>query len=228
MNMKKITAAVMSGAVAVSAMAVTASAEGVSINATLGFTDTNWTYQDWESSVEITGDGQYTIESTAVAGTEEIGVFVIDCNGMFADYPDATATLDSITIDGEEVSFDASKIMYGDIEEKGNYRIDIYNMYSDTKDDPAFTNATPITTSLAVTFTVSGLGDAAASDTTEEAAEEDTSAEETTDEATDAATDEAPASDDVTDSATTGNASAAAIAAVMAVAGAAVVLSKRK
>lgn len=213
MKMNKFAAALVGGAVAVSAASVTAFADD-SYTATLGFTDTNWTYQDWESSVEITGDGTYTITSTLVAGTEEIGVFVIDCNGMFAGAPDATATLDSIEVDGSEVSFDASKIIYGDVEEKGNYRIEIYNMYGDSKDDPGFSDATAISESLSITFTVSGLGGAAAEDTTEEAADE--------------ATDEAPASDDVTTPAATGNASAAAIAAVVAVAGSAAVLSRKR
>ena len=218
MKMNKFAAALVGTAVAASAVSVTAFADD-SYTATLGFTDTNWTYQDWESSVEITGDGTYTITSTAVAGTEEIGVFVIDCQGMFAGSPDAVATLDSIQIDGADVSFDASKIMYGDIEEKGNFRIDIYNMYSETKDDPAFTNATPIAESLSVTFTVTGLG-GAAEESTEEAAEEEAPAED--------AAEEAPASDDVTAPAATGNASAAAIAAVAAVAGTVAVISKRK
>lgn len=222
MKMNKFAAALVGTAVAASAVSVTAFADD-SYTATLGFTDTNWTFQDWESSVEITGDGTYTITSTAVAGTEEIGVFVIDCQGMFAANPDAVATLDSIEIDGSAISFDASKIMYGDIEEKGNFRIDIYNMYSETKDDPAFTNATPIAESLSVTFTVTGLGGAAeeaAEESTEEAAEEEAPAED--------AAEEAPASDDVTAPAATGDASAAAIAAVAAVAGTVAVISKRK
>lgn len=221
MKMNKIAAAAISGAVAASAMAVSAFAVDP-ITATLGFTDTNWTYQDWESSVEITGDGQYTVTSEAVAGTEEIGVFVIDCNGMFAAYPDATATLDSIQIDGADVSFDASKIIYGDIEEKGNYRIEIYNMYGDSKDDPGLSNATPITASLSVTFTVSGMGGAA-----EEAPAETEAAEETASEET-ASEEETPASDDVTTSAATGNTSAAAIAAVFAVAGVAALAARKR
>lgn len=241
MKMNKIVAAAVSGAVAASAVAVSAFAVDP-ITATLGYTDTNWTYQDWESSAEITGDGTYTITSTAVAGTEEIGVFVIDCQGMFAAYPDATATLDTIEIDGAEVSFDASKIIYGDIEEKGNYRIEIYNMYGDSKDDPAISNATPISESLAVTFTVSGLGEAAAEDTAEDASEdaaveetadevaedtaaEDTAAEETTEEAV---SEETPASDDTTTAAATGNTTTAAIVSVMAVAAAAAIAAKKR
>lgn len=231
MKMNKIVAAAVSGAVAASAVAVSAFAVDP-ITATLGYTDTNWTYQDWESSAEITGDGTYTISSTAVAGTEEIGVFVIDCQGMFAAYPDATATLDTIEIDGAEVSFDASKIIYGDIEEKGNYRIEIYNMYGDSKDDPAISNATPISESLAVTFTVSGLGEAAAEDTAEDASE-DAAVEETADEAAEETTEEAvseetPASDDTTTAAATGNTTTAAIVSVMAVAAAAAIAAKKR
>lgn len=226
MKMNKIAAAAISGAVAASAMAVSAFAADP-ITATLGFTDTNWTYQDWESSVEITGDGQYTVTSEAVAGTEEIGVFVIDCNGMFAAYPDATATLDSIQIDGADVSFDASKIIYGDIEEKGNYRIEIYNMYGDSKDDPGLSNATAIGSSLSVTFTVSGMGGAAEEAPAEEEAPVETEAAEET-AAEETASEETPASDDVTASVATGNTSAAAIAAVFAVAGAAALAARKR
>ena len=68
-------AAVAAAAAVVMSMGVKASAVEP-INAKLGFTDVNWTYQDWESAVEVTGDGTFTISSTAVAGTEEIGVFV--------------------------------------------------------------------------------------------------------------------------------------------------------
>ncbi|MCR5805611.1 MAG: hypothetical protein K6G68_01100 [Oscillospiraceae bacterium] len=157
MKIQRISAVAAAAALALSLTAIHTSAVEP-INAKIGFTDVNWTYQDWESNVSVTGDGTYTITSTAVAGTEEVGVFVIDLEGMYASYPDAVATLDKIVIDGSEVSFDGAKILYGDIEEKGNFRIDVYNMYSATKDDPGFNSVTPITESLEVTFTVSGLG----------------------------------------------------------------------
>lgn len=210
MKLKKIIAAVAAAAVAVSTMAVSAFA--ADYTAKIGFADTAWAAQDWDSSVQVTGDGTYSIETTAVAGAVDFGVFVIDIEGMFADNPDATATLDSIEIDGSEISFDASKILYGDIEEKGNYRIDIYNQYSDTKDDPGVNQATAISSSLKVTFTVSGLGGAVA-DTTADAAADTT---------------EAPASDDATTSATTGNTAAAVIVSVMAVAGAVAIASRKR
>lgn len=199
MKLKKIIAAIAAAAVAVSTMAVNAFAAD-EYQAVLGFADTAWAAQDWEAATTVTGDGQYTIESTLVAGACDFGVFVIDIQGMFAGNPEATAVLDKVEVDGAEISFDAAGIQYGDIEEKGNYRIEIYNQYGLTKDNPPVNQATPISSSVKVTFTVSGLGGGAA-----EAAPE--------------ATTEAPA---------TGNAPIAAMAVVMALAGTAAVVSKKK
>ena len=212
MKLKKIIAAVAAAAVAVSTMAVNAFA--ADYTAKLGFADTAWAAQDWESSVQVTGDGTYSIESTAVAGAVDFGVFVIDIEGMFADNPEATAVLDSVEIDGAAIDFDAAKIVYGDIEEKGNYRIEIYNQYGTSKDDPGVNQATAIASSLKVTFTVSGLGGAAA----DTVAETTDTAAETTDTAVVAET----------TSAGTGNATAAVILSVMAVAGAAAVASRKR
>ena len=206
MKIKKFFAAVVATAVAVSTMAVSAFA--AEYNATLGFADTAWAAQDWEATTVVNADGTYTIESTLVAGACDFGVFVIDINGMFAGNPEATAVLDKIEVDGQEISFDAAKIIYGDIEEKGNYRIEIYNQYGDTKNDPPVNNATTIAESLKVTFTVSGLSAAA--------------------EETAPAVEEAPAADATTTSTATGNATAASVVAVMAIAGAAAVASKKR
>lgn len=208
MKIKKIFAAVAAAAVAVSAMAVNVFAAD-EYNAKLGFADMSWSFQDWDSSTTVTGDGTYTIETSALAGSPDFGVFVIDIEGMYAANPNATAVLDKIEIDGEAIDFDADKIMYGDIEEKGNFRIDIYNQYSDTKDNPGVNQATSIGSTLKLTFTVSGLGGgAAAADT-----------------ATDTAT---PAADSNTASATTGNVPAAVMVSVMAVSGAAVIASRKR
>lgn len=207
MNLKKIVASVAAAAVAVSTMAVSAFA--AEYTAKLGFADTAWAAQDWDTSVQVTADGTYTIESTAVAGACDFGVFVVDIEGMFAGSPEATAVLDSVEVDGAAISVDAAKIIYGDIEEKGNYRIEIYNQYGDTKNDPGVNQATTVASDIKVTFTVSGLGGAEA--------------------AADVAEDTTVVADDTaeTTAAATGNASVAAIVAVMAVAGAAVVATKK-
>lgn len=212
MKLKKILAAVAAAAVSVSAMAVNVFAAD-SYNAKLGFADTAWAVQDWDSLVEVTGDGQYTLESTAVAGASDFGVFVIDIEQMFAGAPEATAVLDKVEVDGSEISFDAGKIIYGDIEEKGNYRIEIYNQYGDTKNDSPVNQATSIGSSLKITFTVSGLGGGDAAPAETEAP---------------VAADEAPAADNSTQSAATGNTSAAVMISIMAVAGAAAAVSKKR
>lgn len=209
MKIRKILAAAAAAAVALSAMAVNVFAAD-EYTAKLGFADTAWAVQDWESSVTVTGDGQYTLESTAVAGASDFGVFVVDIEQMFADAPEATAVLDKVEIDGAEISFDAAKIIYGDIEEKGNYRIEIYNQYGDTKNDSPVNQATAIGSSVKITFTVSGLGGAAAAPAEEAPAET------------------APAADSNTQSATTGNASAAVMISVMAAAGIAAAASRKR
>ena len=211
MKIRKILAAAAAAAVALSAAAVNVFAAD-EYTAKLGFADTAWAVQDWESSVAVTGDGQYTLESTAVAGAADFGVFVVDIEQMFADAPEATAVLDKVEVDGSELSFDAAKIKYGDIEEKGNYRIEIYNQYGETKNDSPVNQATAIGSSVKITFTVSGLGGEAAPAETEAPAAAET----------------APAADSNTQSATTGNVSAAVMIFVMAVAGIAGAASRKR
>ncbi len=211
MKIRKILAAAAAAAVALSAAAVNVFAAD-EYTAKLGFADTAWAVQDWESSVAVTGDGQYTLESTAIAGAADFGVFVVDIEQMFADAPEATAVLDKVEVDGSELSFDAAKIKYGDIEEKGNYRIEIYNQYGETKNDSPVNQATAIGSSVKITFTVSGLGGEAAPAETEAPAAAET----------------APAADSNTQSATTGNASAAVMISVMAVAGIAAAASRKR
>lgn len=218
MKLKKIIAAVAAAAVSLSAMAMNVFAAD-EYSAVLGFADTAWAVQDWESSVTVTGDGQYTLESTAVAGASDFGVFVVDIQGMFAGAPEATAVLDKVEVDGNELSFDAAKIIYGDIEEKGNYRIEIYNQYGDTKNDSPVNQATAVSSSIKITFTVSGLGGGEAAPAETEAAADDSAAAETT---------AAPAADSTTQTAATGNASSVIMLSVMALAGVAAAASRKR
>ncbi len=130
--------------------------------------------QDNRPTITIDGDGTYSIETKDAAGTAGVLIFCIDFIGMHAEHPDAAVTLDSIEVDGAPYEFDASKILYGDIEENGNYRIEVRNEYGATKDDEPFNSAIfMVKDTLKVTFTVSGLGSAE----TEAAAETETAAE---------------------------------------------------
>jgi hypothetical protein len=47
-------------------------------------------------------------------------------------YPNMQLRLDEVLVDGKAVAFDAGKILYGDLEGKGNYRIELYNCYGST------------------------------------------------------------------------------------------------
>ena len=129
--------------------------------------------QDTRPTMTISGDGTYTLETDAAAGASGIQVLCIDLIGVAADHPDATVTLDGIEIDGEPFEFDASKILYGDIEENGNLRIEIYNTYgSGTKDAPPFIEPSfKVGTTVKFTFTVTGIGAAADSAPADDAAE---------------------------------------------------------
>lgn len=79
-------------------------------------------------------------------------------NGTY-DEKDIKCKLKSIKQDGQELKFDASKILYGNIEDQNtNYRIEIYNTYGKTKDNPPIEQAQVMwSKSLEVTFEISGL-----------------------------------------------------------------------
>ncbi len=152
-------------------------AEAVELTAYLQATSSGWYPGTWSSdetptSVEIVGDGTYTIEWTPESEFTDLqNVFVVDIDEVYEGgddgsiedreliYEDFNAVLDSVTVDGVEVSFDSSKILYGNIEDNtDNYRIEIYNQYGDTVADPGIDASTVAGATLEVTFTVSGLG----------------------------------------------------------------------
>jgi hypothetical protein len=70
-------------------------------------------------------------------------------------------TVTSIKADGEEIPFDESKIVYGNIEDNNNcYRIEIYNEYGDTKKDPPIDiSSIQFAKELSVTYTIEGLSE---------------------------------------------------------------------
>lgn len=235
MKLKRIAAAAAASSMALTFMAATASA--YDYPAFLMFTDINWLWGNWDAGkatdAAVTGPGTYTVslDSTQAENTMSpatgANVFCVDIVGAYADLADMEVTLDSITADGSEVKFDPAKICYGDIEEKGNYRIEIHNAYGLTGksgdehygaiDWEGFTAADKIE----VTFTVSDPNAAAPAPAEEEA--EVTQAPEP-EETVPAET--VPAGDTNTVSTETGNSSSAApIAGVMAVAAAAAAIA---
>lgn len=154
----------------------------------LMFTDNDWAFGNWDATIEsatttVSGDGTYTVTlaasevggdgSTAANGAQ---VFCVDVLGLGASVTDISAITVSdvvVTADGAEVAVDESKIVTGDIEENGNFRIELFNVYGDTAaDSPIDAAGFTFKDSVSVTFTLSGIsyGAAAAGAEAEEAA----------------------------------------------------------
>ena len=78
--------------------------------------------------------------------------------GLYAS-KDITCEVTSIKCDGQEIKFDPSKIVYGNIETDNNcYRIEIYNMYGVNAADPAIDpDDIYAEDKIEVTFKISGL-----------------------------------------------------------------------
>ena len=107
---------------------------------------------DWpELSIPgyFTEDGEYNIElwyrdgMGQSASLSNPGVFVIDFIDAAKTCPNLRVKFKSITIDGQAVEVDESKLIYGDLEEDNdNLRLEIYNKYGETKDNPPLDPAT--------------------------------------------------------------------------------------
>ncbi len=139
---------------------ITVSADG-GYEAKLGYSTTGWDVSEWGENVKttVTGDGTYTL-SWDVNGAYDAGVFVIDIAGAQAvlDITNQTYNVTdlTITVDGNDVPVDLSKLITGDLEGNGNFRIEIYNLYgAGTADDsPIDPSLMVINENLTITFTI--------------------------------------------------------------------------
>lgn len=89
----------------------------------------NW---DGASTVVSGGSkavGQYTVKLETTEARTNGKVYVLDLEGFAAKYPKALVRIDAIKADGQDLKFDANKFHYGDIEDNGNYRIEVFNIW---------------------------------------------------------------------------------------------------
>lgn len=224
MKFRRIASVAAASAMALSVMAVSASA--ADYNAFLMYTDNDWAWSHMSEGISgdttVSGYGTYTVSADceAMQGANANGalVFCVDIVGGGAEFTvdNTVATIDSILVDGVSLDVDNSKIVYGDIEENGNFRIEIKNAYGQTGDltdehyCPIDSDKCNPANLIEVTFTLADPNAAA------EAPAEDEAVAET------------PAADTAaTTPAATGNTSAAALAGVMAVAAAAAIAVKK-
>ncbi len=116
-------------------------------------------------------DGQHTFKYEGACNGLKVNT--IDFVELKKRYPNAIVRIDDIKLDGTSIKFNANNFCYGDIENNGNFRIEMANVWGktaknekiiaspfsnlkDTDNDPAFTFAN----SLEVTYTINtnGLG----------------------------------------------------------------------
>lgn len=206
MKFRRIASVAAASAMALSVMAVSASA--ADYNAFLMYADNDWAWSHMSEGISgdttVSGYGTYTVSADceAMQGANANGalVFCVDIVGGGAEFTvdNTVATIDSILIDGVSLDVDNSKIVYGDIEENGNFRIEIKNAYGQTGDltdehyCPIDSDKCNPANLIEVTFTLADPNAAA------------------------------------TTPAATGNTSAAALAGVMAVAAAAAAIAVKK
>lgn len=94
-----------------------------------GPTDENEAWRTANVTVAGGQTGTYTVTfNTDVARTNG-KVYVLDIMGFAEAYPNAFVRIDAIKADGNEVKFDANKFFYGDLEGKGNFRVEMANIW---------------------------------------------------------------------------------------------------
>lgn len=161
------------------------------------------------------GKGSDAYEALGSSATAAEKMAVAQAAGIeVSDVVITTSNSDGTTTD---IAVDQSKILFGDIEGNGKIRIEIYNEYGDTKNDPGIDPSTiSFDDAISVTFTISGVAEAAA----EETPADTTAPADTTTDAT------APAGDK--GSPDTGVEGVAAVAGVAALAAGALIVSKKR
>lgn len=139
---------------------------GVAVNLLAVGSDWNGT---WGSTLDLIMPqdliGQHTI--TYEGAINGAMVTCLDVVGLQQRLPNALVRIDDIKMDGNSIKFNANNFCYGDIENNGNFRIEMFNIWgkgannglvkaspfsnlTDVDNDPAFT----CTSTCEITFTI--------------------------------------------------------------------------
>lgn len=161
-NLSRVLSMVMALMLVISmAAALPTTAKAAEYTAGMGLVASDWSATtgfgaDSTVTTAISGDGTYTL--TYEGACADLGILVVDIVGAQTDLDAENKTYKvtelTLTIDGKDVPVDLSKVLTGDLETNGNYRIDLYNMYGDSKNDPGLDNTTTVAESLVLTFTI--------------------------------------------------------------------------
>ena len=109
--------------------------------------------------------GQHTF--TYEGSSADVVVFTLDFPDLLTRYPNAFVRIDEMKCDGNAIQFNANNFFYGDIENNGNYRVELFNIYGKGAAggqvlNSAFSNSQNVgsepalhfSNSLAITYTV--------------------------------------------------------------------------
>ena len=106
----------------------------------------------------LDGTHTFTFNGSCVDGM----VNTIDFAGLAERFPNAFVRIDDIKLDGRSIKFDANNFFYGDIENNGTYRVELFNIYGKGAADngnkvknSAFSNSQDIGSEPALKFTSS-------------------------------------------------------------------------
>ncbi len=125
----------------------------------LSWVDSSWA-GTWGTEIALNPtelNGTHTVKYEAAMN--DVMIAYVDVKELLGRYPDAIVTVTDIKCDGESIKFDAGKFFYGDIEGKGVYRVEIFNIYGEGGADGKVVNS-PFSTaqnvgSEAISFTSS-------------------------------------------------------------------------
>lgn len=98
---------------------------------------------------KLVSDADYTMSLDVDADCGGVGpangaVCLVDIVGIRSYFSGFSAELKAVVNDDVNVPFDASKILYGDIEDNGNFRVELHNIWGGTAANPAFDGETQV------------------------------------------------------------------------------------
>lgn len=113
--------------------------------------------------------GKHTV--TYNGAMKNAGVFLLELKELHSRFPNAIVTIDEIKADGATVEFDANRFYYGDLEDNGTFRVQLFNIYgkgsadnkvtespfSNNTEPLAFEPAAAFNSSLEITFTIAEM-----------------------------------------------------------------------
>jgi hypothetical protein len=100
--------------------------------------DSNWnsSWPDASSILDFNGSVVGAQQSIKYEGARANGmIYLVELKNVMSLFPNLSLRLDEVLVDGTSVAFDASKILTGDLEGSGHYRIELFNCYGDSGKD---------------------------------------------------------------------------------------------